>query len=88
MEEGIAVDAAGNIYTAEATTEGRDEIRQVVAQPGTSGVNPLRLQVIVIDPVIDLVIEPVLAILLFRLFHARRPFFALLATVAHHFSCL
>jgi DNA-binding beta-propeller fold protein YncE len=30
MGEGIAVDAAGNIYTAEATTEGRDEIRQEV----------------------------------------------------------
>ena len=30
MGEGIAIDAAGNIYTAEAT-EGRDEIRQGIA---------------------------------------------------------
>ena len=31
MGEGIAIDAAGNVYTAEATTEGRDEIRQGLA---------------------------------------------------------
>jgi hypothetical protein len=28
MGEGIAIDAAGNTYTAEAAIEGRDEVRQ------------------------------------------------------------
>ncbi len=30
MGEGIAIDAAGNIYTAEANLQGRDEIRQAI----------------------------------------------------------
>ena len=37
MGEGIAIDAAGNIYTAEATFEGRDEVRQELEACSESG---------------------------------------------------